>query len=1153
MFKSIQVISVAVIITAFAVLLAIGEAQARIINVPDDFETIQAGIDEAENGDTVLVQPGEYVENIDFDGKDITVASLFIIDGNENHIEETIIDGDENGSVVTFENGETEEALLIGLTITNGDGAPSDAGGIFIGIASPTIRRCIIRNNVGSIQGSAGIFLGSSSSNIIDCDFFGNRNTEESGTSAILCNASDITITNYSFLDNFGNRCVKAQHGGSLVVTACKFIDNSGPQVGWPIQIDYNIDLAIHGCLIAGNQSGIAAHGNIRLISNSTIAYNEGLAIDDSQVPQNSQIVNSIIWGNAEGLRENYDYDISYSDIQGGFEGESNIDEDPLFVDPNNGDYHLNEDSPCIDAGDPESPEDPDGTRADMGAFYFHQEEQDEREIREVGYYDTPGQAHDVAVSGNYALVADDNAGLRIIDISNPAQPREFGYYNMPDCAYGVAAFGSYALVADYHSGLRIIDISNPAQPRETGYYDTPDNALAVVVYNNYALVADEHSGLRIIDISNPAQPRETGYYDTPGYAMGVAVYDHYTLVSDYNSGLRIIDISNPAQPREAGYYDTPGYAMGVAVYGNYALVADAESGLCIIDISNPAQPRETGFYDTPDCPFGVAVYRHYALVADRRSGLRLIDISNPAQPREVGFYDTPGYAVDVAVYGNYALVADETSGIRILDISDFITQIIAVDTELLDFGCVDVNTREERTLIIRNSGVADLVVFDVIVEGDYFSSDFEGEFVLEPDESAEVTVTFAPEEAGDIAGTLTIYSNDPDDPEVIVRLSGNCVELFTIPLHAGWQMVSSLVAPRNPDMEDVFDYIVRNGIEPFVKDHLGRFYFPPIGFNNMEPWDVHYGYLVRMNAPDTLVIAGQPVPVDTPIPLVNTWSIVAYFPEQRIPAPDAFANIEDELDIAKDDVGNFYVPRIGFCNMRPLRRGEGYQVKVTEEVELVWNIPGQVAGLEIESSPIPSINPTITGRNMSLLIADCGMRVEELTEVGAFAKDGLCVGSVVLSDEGPWGLAIWGDDPTTEEKDGLAEGEAFTLKLSDNTPFKMLKILLGNGLVYSTDNFTVVELEPEFHLPSEYFLSDAFPNPFNNVTRLSYGLPESGRVRIGVYDVTGRLVTTLIDCEQIAGRYSVSWDASAVSSGIYLVIMEAGGFKAMRKVMLLK
>jgi len=76
----------------------------------------------------------------------------------------------------------------------------------------------------------------------------------------------------------------------------------------------------------------------------------------------------------------------TYSLIQGGRDSvvtnnagdvdwrEWNLDDDPLFADPDNGDFHLTEDSPCIDAGDPESPLDPDSTRADMGAYYYHQE-----------------------------------------------------------------------------------------------------------------------------------------------------------------------------------------------------------------------------------------------------------------------------------------------------------------------------------------------------------------------------------------------------------------------------------------------------------------------------------------------------------------------------------------------------------------------------------------------------------------------------------------------------------------------------------------------------------------------------------------------------------------------------------------------------------
>jgi len=86
-------------------------------------------------------------------------------------------------------------------------------------------------------------------------------------------------------------------------------------------------------------------------------------------------VSNDIIYGssNIVYLDESSTIQVSYSDIEGGWEGEGNIDADPLFVAPDSGDFHLQATSPCIDAGDPSSPLDPDGTIADMGAYYFHQ------------------------------------------------------------------------------------------------------------------------------------------------------------------------------------------------------------------------------------------------------------------------------------------------------------------------------------------------------------------------------------------------------------------------------------------------------------------------------------------------------------------------------------------------------------------------------------------------------------------------------------------------------------------------------------------------------------------------------------------------------------------------------------------------------------
>ncbi len=102
-------------------------------------------------------------------------------------------------------------------------------------------------------------------------------------------------------------------------------------------------------------------------------------------------------------------------------------------------------------------------------------------------------------MAGSYAYVADDGKGLRIIDISDPANPSETGYYDTPGYAYDVAVAGNYAYIADYYQGLRVIDVSDPAHPVQVGLYDTLGEAYGVAVAGGYAYVADGSGGLVIL------------------------------------------------------------------------------------------------------------------------------------------------------------------------------------------------------------------------------------------------------------------------------------------------------------------------------------------------------------------------------------------------------------------------------------------------------------------------------------------------------------------------------------------------------------------------------------------------------------------------------------------------------------------------------
>lgn len=142
-------------------------ASADIILIPGDYPTIQEGIDAANDGDTVLVKPGLYVENINFNGHNIVLGSMFLTTGDPLYIEDTIIDGDSVATVVAFENNEDSTAVITGFTIRNG--ADSEGGGIRCLYSSPVISHNIITENRDYyINQGAGIYCYYSGAKITD-------------------------------------------------------------------------------------------------------------------------------------------------------------------------------------------------------------------------------------------------------------------------------------------------------------------------------------------------------------------------------------------------------------------------------------------------------------------------------------------------------------------------------------------------------------------------------------------------------------------------------------------------------------------------------------------------------------------------------------------------------------------------------------------------------------------------------------------------------------------------------------------------------------------------------------------------------------------------------------------------------------------------
>jgi len=185
-------------------IIHIPHISAAEFHVPDDYATIQAAIDVSFDGGKIIVHQGVYGENIQFSGKAITIKST---DPNDpDVVAATIIDGNQAGSVVTFNQEEGSNSVLCGFTIRNGKAAYG--GGIYCSSSSPTISKCIITENaavdfvsppIGGVgwatsSGCGGGIVCDNSSPIITACTINDNSTNYSG-GGIYCVFSTPVIT----------------------------------------------------------------------------------------------------------------------------------------------------------------------------------------------------------------------------------------------------------------------------------------------------------------------------------------------------------------------------------------------------------------------------------------------------------------------------------------------------------------------------------------------------------------------------------------------------------------------------------------------------------------------------------------------------------------------------------------------------------------------------------------------------------------------------------------------------------------------------------------------------------------------------------------------------------------------------------------------
>ncbi|MHC5110736.1 MAG: S8 family serine peptidase [Planctomycetota bacterium] len=363
----------------------------------DPFCTIQYAVNHSLDGDTIILAPGTYTgeenRNIDFAGRLLRLTSAD--PSNPAVVGATVIDCEYMGRAFFFHNGETQDAIVDGITITRGLSAvgstpsPFVGGAIYCKQSSPVIRRCVISSGLVAptiffFFGGGGLFCEQSDALIEDCHFSGNLSPAFGGAAYFYDN-SHATVRGCTFSDNF------AGFGGAVACGAssspqfdrCVFRDNTaaGNGNGGAMTLWGESHPEIRSCLFDANVAG-AAGGAVFMTSDcvpsivaSTLYGNQ--ADDGGAVAASTRsmpfISSSVLWNNGDGSGLNQlaaelesVLSVQYSDVQGGEEaiqlefgasvdwGFGNLDVDPDLLDPAGGMFELTSTSPAANAGDPD-------------------------------------------------------------------------------------------------------------------------------------------------------------------------------------------------------------------------------------------------------------------------------------------------------------------------------------------------------------------------------------------------------------------------------------------------------------------------------------------------------------------------------------------------------------------------------------------------------------------------------------------------------------------------------------------------------------------------------------------------------------------------------------------------------------------------------
>ncbi|MFH1843199.1 MAG: FlgD immunoglobulin-like domain containing protein [bacterium] len=772
---------------------------------------------------------------------------------------------------------------------------------------------------------------------------------------------------------------------------------------------------------------------------------------------------------------------------------------------------------------------------------------------------DTPGTVTRVASAGIHAFaVAGSGGGFISLRYRERTDPLLLGSISLPGPPLDLVVAGDYAFVADYTNGLAVVDISDPFNPIFIDTLVSLHQARTVCLAGDVAFIAMDNRHLGVADISDPENPVHLSTWVAPGLVRHALAVGDLLYVACDAAGLLLLDITDPLIPVQVGQHPVAPLhaAWRVTVAGDFAYlgVAGSVGGVEVVDVSDPTNPvhaddflagtnKQFVVVSGDEC-FAMSVNLGFSFFAS-------FDISDPSFTTSLDSYDVLGAGGPVVLGGDDAFVLDGNEGLMIFDIENAanLTLEQSVATGGGDGGLAIAG---DVAYVAETSGFTSYLLY----QDDYDLRRNVAQSIAVPAVIAPVVLARITPVQTD--GVLWEITGDGGvtwaaaDPGIYTRLVSPGSDLR-------WRLTNRLTQPflepvcRELELDWYYTGATIDSVADVPDDQGGwaRLHFTRSGYDFSQETEYPVtGYNVFRRVDD--ITPGE-LADSSPDPRWTQQSSLGRYAAR--PGIELARVGDRELIVGSGKRGEDLPPGlwevVGYV---AAHQQDDYLCLVPTLADSVtppiWSV--YCVSAETTTPSVFFISPPDSGFSSD----DIAPQVpSELLVAYAAGSGNTLTWQPCPDDDFAYFKIYRGDSPDFEPEPAdllhATVASDWLHAAGSFNDFYRVAAVDGAGNESETASPTAMTDVVETTTPLRYRLHGNSPNPFNPTTVIRYDLPVASRVTVLVFDVSGRLVRTLLAGDLVpAGRQELVWSGRddrgrTVATGVYFCRLITPDFRA--------